>query len=36
MCRTKKVEVKYFKEPQHKNARPYKREKYKYKEEEYV
>lgn len=36
MCRTNRFEAKEYSKPQHKNARPYKRDKYKhsYKDEE--
>ena len=37
MCRTNRFETKDYSKPQHKNARPYKKDKYKnYKYEDYV
>lgn len=31
MCKTKKFEAQSYSKPQHKNARPYKKDKYKHK-----
>lgn len=36
MCKTKRFDAKQYSKPKHVNARPYKKDKYKFKQEDYA